>query len=178
VAGGLHILINGKKHSPRLRSWPNGHGRDLFFFSASRFDFFYARMSPSRYLTCLLILQGVQWIRGLVVMHVSWPGQPGLSKKKKSTPPESKGQEMGFWEHFITCLPSNLASITHMISFFLFSFSFLPWFEFSKVLAQGSSKGKVQFQMRRAVPWSKYVEFVNLRQVRLLKGLFCKSNQK
>jgi hypothetical protein len=47
-------------------------------------------------------------------------------KKKKSTPPESKGQEMGFWEHFITCLPSNLASITHMISFFLFSFSFLP----------------------------------------------------
>jgi hypothetical protein len=45
-----------------------------------------------------------------------------IIKKKKSTPPESKGQEMGFWEHFITCLPSNLASITHMISFFLFFF--------------------------------------------------------
>jgi hypothetical protein len=84
---------------------------------------------------------------------------------------KSKGQEMGFWEHFITCLPSNLASITPMISFFLL-------LSCSKVPAQASSKGKVQFQMRRAVPWSKYVEFVNLRQVRLLKGLFCKSNQK
>jgi hypothetical protein len=45
-----------------------------------------------------------------------------VKKKKKNTPLESKGQEMGFWEHFITCLPSNLASITHMISFFLFFF--------------------------------------------------------
>jgi len=35
-----------------------------------------------RYFTCLLNLQGVQWIRELVVVRVSWPGHPGLKKKK------------------------------------------------------------------------------------------------
>ena len=42
-----------------------------------------ARLSPPRCLTCLLGLQGVQWVRGLVVVRVSWPGHPGLQKKKK-----------------------------------------------------------------------------------------------
>ena len=42
-----------------------------------------ARLSPPRCLTCLLGLQGVQWVRGLVVVRVSWPGHPGLPKKKK-----------------------------------------------------------------------------------------------
>jgi len=27
-------------------------------------------------------LQDVQWARGLVVVRVSWPGHPGLPKKK------------------------------------------------------------------------------------------------
>jgi hypothetical protein len=40
------------------------------------------RLSPPRCLTCLLGLQGVQWIRGLVVVRVSWPGHPRLYKKK------------------------------------------------------------------------------------------------
>jgi hypothetical protein len=42
-----------------------------------------AHLSPPRCLTCLLGLQGVQWIRGLIVVRVSWPGYPGLPKKKK-----------------------------------------------------------------------------------------------
>ena len=42
-----------------------------------------ARLSPPRCLTCLLGLQGVQWVRGLVVVRVSWPGHPGLPKKKE-----------------------------------------------------------------------------------------------
>ena len=41
-----------------------------------------ARLSSPRCLTCLLGLQGVQWVRGLVVVRVSWPGHPGLPKKK------------------------------------------------------------------------------------------------
>jgi hypothetical protein len=28
-------------------------------------------------------LQGVQWVRELVVVRVSWPGHPGLQKKQK-----------------------------------------------------------------------------------------------
>jgi len=43
-----------------------------------------ARLSSPRCLTCLLGLQGVQWVRGLVVVRVSWPGHPGLPKKKKN----------------------------------------------------------------------------------------------
>jgi hypothetical protein len=43
-----------------------------------------ARLSSSRCLTCLLGLQGVHWVWGLVVVLVSWPGHPGLSKKKKN----------------------------------------------------------------------------------------------
>jgi hypothetical protein len=55
--------------------------RDLFSFSASGFDPFYTCMSSSRCFICPLSLHGVQWIRGLVVVHVSWPGYPGLKKK-------------------------------------------------------------------------------------------------
>jgi len=39
-------------------------------------------LSHPRCLTCLLGLQGIQWVRGLVVVCVSWPGHPGLSKNK------------------------------------------------------------------------------------------------
>jgi hypothetical protein len=42
-----------------------------------------ACLSPPRCLTCLLGLQGVQWVRGLVLVRVSWPGHPGLQKNKK-----------------------------------------------------------------------------------------------
>jgi hypothetical protein len=42
----------------------------------------HVRLSPPRCLTCLLGLQDVQWVRGLVMVRVSWPGHPGLSKKK------------------------------------------------------------------------------------------------
>ena len=44
-----------------FRLWPNGHGRE-FLASASRFDPLCARLSPPRCLTCLLGLQGVQWV--------------------------------------------------------------------------------------------------------------------
>jgi len=48
------------------------------------FESWHARLSPPGCFTCLLGLQGVQWIQGLVVVRVSWPGHPGLQKKKKS----------------------------------------------------------------------------------------------
>ena len=65
-----------------LRSWPSSRDKDLFPFSAYRFDSLYAFLSSLRRLTCLLGLQGVQWVRGLVVVRVSCPGHPGLYKKK------------------------------------------------------------------------------------------------
>jgi len=42
-----------------------------------------ARLSPPQCLTCLLGLQGVQWVRELVVVRVSWSGHPGLPKNKR-----------------------------------------------------------------------------------------------
>jgi hypothetical protein len=48
-----------------------------------------ARLSPPWCLTYLLGLQGVQWIRELVVMRVSWPGHPGLSKEKEEEEEET-----------------------------------------------------------------------------------------
>jgi hypothetical protein len=47
------------------------------------FESRHARLSLPGCFTCLLGLQGVQWIQGLVVVRVSWPGHPGLQKKKK-----------------------------------------------------------------------------------------------
>jgi hypothetical protein len=44
----------------------------------SKFESLYARMSFPRCLICLLDLQGVQWFRELVVVHVSWLGYPEL----------------------------------------------------------------------------------------------------
>jgi len=46
-----------------------------------RFEPQRARLSFSRCLTCLLSLQGVQWIRKLVVVRVNWSGHPGLKRK-------------------------------------------------------------------------------------------------
>jgi hypothetical protein len=48
------------------------------------------RLSPPRCLTCLLGLQDVQWVWGLVVVRISWPGHSELSKKK-----EKKNNNMG-----------------------------------------------------------------------------------
>jgi len=48
-----------------------------------------ARLSPPQCLTCLLGLQGVQWVRELVVARVSWPEHPGLSKKKEEEEEET-----------------------------------------------------------------------------------------
>ena len=59
--------------------WPSGRGK-----VSSEFESQHARLSPPRCLTCLLGLQGVQWVRGLVVVRVSWPGHPGLKKKKRT----------------------------------------------------------------------------------------------
>jgi hypothetical protein len=36
------------------------------------------------YFTYLLGLQDIQWIRGLVMVRVSWPGHPELKKKEKN----------------------------------------------------------------------------------------------
>jgi len=62
--------------------WPSGRGKVSLPLSPG-FESQRARLSPPRCLTCLLGLQGVQWIRGLVVMGVSWSGHPRLKKKKK-----------------------------------------------------------------------------------------------
>jgi hypothetical protein len=60
--------------------WPNGLGK-VFLLLHPGFKPQRACLSPLRCLTCLLGLQGVQWIRGLVVVRVNWSGHPGLSKK-------------------------------------------------------------------------------------------------
>jgi hypothetical protein len=63
-------------------SWPGGR-RGLSPPAAPGFESSCARLSLSRYLTCLLGLQGVQWAVGLVVVRASWPEHPCKSKKKK-----------------------------------------------------------------------------------------------
>jgi len=62
--------------------WPSGRGKVSLPLSPG-FEPQRIRLSPPRCLTCLLGLQGVQWVRRLVVVRVSWPGHPGLPKKKK-----------------------------------------------------------------------------------------------
>jgi hypothetical protein len=63
--------------------WPSGRGK-VFLSLSPGFEPQRARLSPPRCLTCLLGLQGIQWVRGLVVVRVSWLGHPGLKKKKDS----------------------------------------------------------------------------------------------
>jgi hypothetical protein len=50
----------------------------------SRLEPLYARLLSPRCFTCLLNLQGVQWVRELVVVRVSWPGHPGLSNNNNN----------------------------------------------------------------------------------------------
>ena len=65
--------------------WPSDFGRvslSLYYeFKSQR-----AYLLFSRCLTCLLGLQSVQWVWGLVVVLISWPEHPGLSKKKEKMP--------------------------------------------------------------------------------------------
>ena len=61
--------------------WPSGRGK-VFLLLSSGFEPQRACLSLPRCLTCLLGLQGIQWVRGLVVVRVSWPKHPGLLKKK------------------------------------------------------------------------------------------------
>jgi len=44
-----------------------------------------AHLLPPRCFTCLLGLQGVQWVWKLVVVHVSWSEYPDYEKKKIDT---------------------------------------------------------------------------------------------
>jgi hypothetical protein len=74
------VALKGTKILQYLRSWPSGK-RDLFPSSAFGFDPLYACLLPPRCLICHLGLQGVQSVRELVVMRVSWLGHPGLKKK-------------------------------------------------------------------------------------------------
>jgi len=69
-----------RKKAPRLVvqwSW-QGFPASASWVQAQR-----TRLSSPRCLTCLLGLQGVQWVRELVVVCVSWPGHPGLKKNEK-----------------------------------------------------------------------------------------------
>jgi len=61
--------------------WPSGRGKVSLLLS-SGFEPQRACLSLPRCLTCLLGLQGIHWVRGLVVVRVSWPKHPGLLKKK------------------------------------------------------------------------------------------------
>jgi len=61
--------------------WPSGRGKVSLPLSPG-FESQCTCLSLPRCLTCLLGLQGIQWVRGLVVVRVSWPGHPGLPKKK------------------------------------------------------------------------------------------------
>jgi hypothetical protein len=62
--------------------WPSNFGR-VSLLMYSEFKSQRARLSSSRCLTCLLGLQGVQWVWGLVVVLVSWTGHPRLYIYKK-----------------------------------------------------------------------------------------------
>ena len=62
--------------------WPSGKDKVSLPLSPG-FEPQRARLSPSRCLTCLLGLQGVQWIRRLVVVRVNWFGNSELPKKEK-----------------------------------------------------------------------------------------------
>jgi hypothetical protein len=62
--------------------WPSGRGKVSLLLS-SGFEPQRACLSLPRCLTCLLGLQGIQWVRGLVVVRVSCPKHPGLLKKKQ-----------------------------------------------------------------------------------------------
>lgn len=57
-------------------------GRGLVV-SILEFDFFYVCLSPLRYFTCLLGLQGIQQTWGLFVIRVSWPKYLKLLKTYK-----------------------------------------------------------------------------------------------
>jgi hypothetical protein len=70
--------------------WPSDRSK-IFLSLSPGFESQCACLSPPWYLTCLLGLQGVQWIRGLVVVRVSWPRHHGLPKKKK------KKRKKGHW---------------------------------------------------------------------------------
>ena len=60
-------------------------GRGKVFLSLSpEFESQRARLSPPWCLTCLLGLQGVQWIRGLVVVQRKLARHPGLPKKNNN----------------------------------------------------------------------------------------------
>jgi hypothetical protein len=61
--------------------WPSYRGK-VFLPLSLEFEPQHTCLSPSQCLACLLGLQGIQLVRGLVVVRVSWPGHPGLPKKK------------------------------------------------------------------------------------------------
>jgi hypothetical protein len=63
--------------------WPNGLGRVSMPLSPG-FKSQRARLSPPRCLTCLLSLQGFQWVWGIVVVPISWSGHPELSKNNNN----------------------------------------------------------------------------------------------
>jgi len=67
-----HHTISSKADM-HLGSWPDG-GRGLFSPAAPGFESLFACLSSPRCFTCLLGLQGVQLIVGLVVVRASWPG--------------------------------------------------------------------------------------------------------
>jgi hypothetical protein len=52
-----------------------------FLFLFSEFEPQRAYLSPPRCFTCLLGLQGIQWIQRLVVVRLNWLGRPSLKKK-------------------------------------------------------------------------------------------------
>jgi len=62
--------------------WPSSRGK-IFLLVLPGFESQCARLSSPQCFTCLLGLHGVQWIWGLVVVRVNWPGRTGYKKKKK-----------------------------------------------------------------------------------------------
>jgi len=91
----LTILCNSDRASNQVVTqshrglWPSGRGKvgrgKVSLSLSPGFEPQRARLSSPRCFTCLLGLQGVQWVRELVVVRVSWPEHPGLPKKKKKS---------------------------------------------------------------------------------------------
>jgi hypothetical protein len=85
------------------------------FFYLCRFEPQRVCLSPPRCLTCLLRLQGVQWIQGLVMVCVSWSGHPELKKKKKEPKCKSHMVSLRSVKKY-TWIPLNLCWISIVLS--------------------------------------------------------------
>jgi hypothetical protein len=77
------IFFDGHLHRYRFSTSFSMIRGQIFLLVLPGFESQCAHLSSPQYFTCLLGLHGVQWIWGLVVVRLNWPGRPGYKKKKR-----------------------------------------------------------------------------------------------